>query len=101
MCSRKRCSVRSTEKRFVVLSGDSSATTTIKKPSTMCRMTLKKKWIKRLSPLMYWGTVEELKIIPDAVEKYVVDGDITDVSAIDWTELKLETLLLAVLEMLL
>jgi hypothetical protein len=47
------------------------------------------------------GTVEELEIIPDAVEKYVVDGDITDVSAIDWTELKLETLLLAVLEMLL
>jgi hypothetical protein len=47
------------------------------------------------------GTVEELEIIPDAVEKYVVDGDITHVSAIDWTELKLETLLLAVLEMLL
>lgn len=29
------------------------------------------------------GTVEELEIIPDAVEKDVVDGDIIDVSAID------------------
>lgn len=42
--------------------------------------------------------VEELEIVPDIIEGYVEDDDITELDVVDRTELKLDRLVLAELE---